>query len=160
MASKHIPEELYSKIHAEMPIACIDLMVVNGNRVLLLERLREPDKGKYWCPGGRIQKGENFETSAYRILYEETRMKIAKLEFMGPSNCVFQKDPFGHGKRTHTVSFVFACKPENYEGIHLDEDHRSFHWWRPGEMTEIPVAEGVKRLAWDTVYNLNLMRTL
>lgn len=160
MASKQIPEELYKQIHAEMPIACVDLMVLNENRVLLLERLREPDKGMLWCPGGRIIKGENLETAAFRILIEETGLQIKKLEFIGPLNCTFKTDPFGHGRRTHTVSFVFGCVPENVESIHLDQDHKSYIWYRPGEKTEIPIREEVKRLAWDSVYNERLRAVL
>jgi colanic acid biosynthesis protein WcaH len=160
MASKEIPDYLYQVIHEKMPIACVDLVVIKDNSVLLLERLREPDKGKFWFPGGRIRRNENLEQAAARVLKEETGLMLAKMEFVGPLSCIFKADPFGHGQGTHTVSFVFAVKPLSYDNVILDEDHSSFAWVKPGPADQRVIAEAVRRLMWDTVYNATIRKNL
>jgi colanic acid biosynthesis protein WcaH len=161
MATKEIEQELYEIIHQTMPIACVDLVVLKDNEVLLLERLREPDRGKFWFPGGRIRRNENLEQAAIRILKEETGLIVGKMEFVGPLNCIFVADPFGHGKGTHTISFVFAVKPVSYEGITLDEDHSCYVWLKPGPIQQkIVVPDAVRRLMWDTVYNAQIRKNL
>ncbi|WP_068318349.1 NUDIX hydrolase [Polycladidibacter hongkongensis] len=45
---------------------------VSGGRVLLIERGKQPNKGKLAFPGGRIEAGESTKNAAQRELREET----------------------------------------------------------------------------------------
>ena len=42
------------------------------NKVLMLYRSKDPYKGLYNLPGGKIEKNEDYLESAYRELFEET----------------------------------------------------------------------------------------
>lgn len=44
--------------------------------VLLAERLRDPEKGKFTLPGGKIKSGESSREAAARELCEETSLVI------------------------------------------------------------------------------------
>lgn len=123
-----IPEPLFKKIHEAMPILCVDLCIVRDGRVLLLKRTVQPDMGRYWLPGGRLQKFESMHEAAVRLARREIGMAIEIERFVGYSNLVFEHDPFGHGKKTHTASLVFRCRPVSTE-IKLDSTHSDHLWW-------------------------------
>lgn len=47
-----IPETLFKKIISVIPIACVDLVVVNPEKdILMVNRKNEPEKGEWWFPG-------------------------------------------------------------------------------------------------------------
>lgn len=152
MARKPIPEELYKQFHELMPIACVDLVVFNGSSVLLLERLREPEKGKFWFPGGRLMKNESIDEAIKRILFEETGLTLRFSFFLECFNGLFQADPFGHGEKTHTISLVHRVVPETSGPVKFDDDHGSFFWWNHfnEEGREIPdVVREIAERAWE-----------
>jgi len=58
------------------------LLILNKDRdkVLFVKRSKEPYKGLFNLPGGKIENGEEYLDSAYRELYEETG--ISKKEIL------------------------------------------------------------------------------
>ena len=54
------------------PIPGVLAAVARDERVLLVRRAKNPDKGKWGFPGGRIEPGETFADAAVRELREET----------------------------------------------------------------------------------------
>lgn len=125
---KFLRAEFYSKIHEAMPIFCVDLVIERDGKFLLLQRDVEPDKGKFWFPGGRLIKGETILAAAARIAWEETRLSIDIVNLLGYTDCQFDKDPFGHGQGTHTVSLVFRCRAVGGE-VEIDARHTGYAWW-------------------------------
>jgi len=94
-------------IHENMTIPCVDLLVMEGSRILLCLRKYEPELGKWYVPGGRLHKGEEIREAAIRILREEVGMEAIYLRHLGWDTTYFDTDPFGHGKGTHTVNALF-----------------------------------------------------
>jgi colanic acid biosynthesis protein WcaH len=127
-----IPSEFYRRILAVMPIVCVDLMVIDiDGRLLLLQRRREPAKGHWWFPGGRVHLGETRAESASRKLNEECGL--------GPDHCtitelitadVILSDDQG-GVR-HAVSTVFRVgMPERAPPLQLNEHSEAAEWRSP-----------------------------
>ena len=71
---KGIPQELWKRILASMPIACVDVIVCKkvkrGTRVLLGYRKIYPYGDLWALPGGRIIKRESLRDTANRQLRE------------------------------------------------------------------------------------------
>lgn len=127
-----IDKELYSKIHALLPISCLDLVIINQGKILLIYRNRLPAKDQYWFPGGRILKNESFEAAAKRLALGETGIHVNLVKTLGADNLIFPEDPFGHGHGTHTVTCVAYCEPVTTD-VKVDNNHDSHIWWDPAD---------------------------
>lgn len=62
----------------ELPNAA-SVALVDGDRILLIQRGREPWKGMWSLPGGRLEPGEDAEACAIRELGEEIGVVPARL---------------------------------------------------------------------------------
>ena len=60
----------------EAPIVGVGAVVVDRNRVLLVQRGREPLKGKWSLPGGMLELGESLADGVAREVQEETGLNV------------------------------------------------------------------------------------
>jgi len=56
----------------QAPKVCVGVVCVNFDKVLLIRRGREPRKGHWSIPGGKVEWGEGLRAAALRELKEET----------------------------------------------------------------------------------------
>lgn len=63
-------------IAPEYPGVGVGVVVTNGNRLLLIKRGREPNKGLWAVPGGKVRFGESMRTAAKREVEEETGLIV------------------------------------------------------------------------------------
>jgi ADP-ribose pyrophosphatase YjhB (NUDIX family) len=54
------------------PEVCVGAVAVAGDRLLLVRRGREPGRGLWSVPGGRVEAGESLVEAVERELAEET----------------------------------------------------------------------------------------
>lgn len=54
--------------------------LINGNRVLLVQRARLPHAGLWTLPGGRLEPGETLEECAVREVREELGLAVSRLQ--------------------------------------------------------------------------------
>lgn len=57
------------------PVVGVGAIVVREGRLLVVKRGREPAKGRWSVPGGRLEFGETLESGAVRELAEETGLQ-------------------------------------------------------------------------------------
>ena len=76
------------------PQAGVSICVVRDGHALLAQRAREPLRGLWSLPGGRIEWGETLQEAALRELAEETSVE-ADIRMLLDSVDVIQRDPAG-----------------------------------------------------------------
>jgi colanic acid biosynthesis protein WcaH len=122
----YIETEEYENILDKLPISCIDIILKNKKGdFLILKRSNEPAKGKWWIPGGRIYKNENFEIAAKRKIKEETGLDSFNFKNLGVVETIFKTGPFG--KPIHTIN-VMGYLETNDEYVILDKQSEEYAW--------------------------------
>lgn len=128
--SSPVPEKLYRKIHECLPIACVDVIIKTPDSGLVMfKRKTKPAQGQWWFVGGRVFKNERLEDAARRKVKEEAGISVKKVQLVGSVyETIFQEDPFGHGKGTHTLNVCFITKisAQQLAAIRLNTHHSAF----------------------------------
>lgn len=124
-----IPEEDYKKILENMPIPCVDVVLVYDGKFLLGRRINEPAKGQWWTFGGRIFKGEILKDAMLRKAKEEIGIDIDKdkLKLLGADESIF--DTSAQGGSAHTVNIFFSYELEDEPEVVFDKFQLSEVKW-------------------------------
>ena len=125
-----ISQELYYKIHEQMPICCVDVLIkTTANEFMLLKRNTAPAKDKWWLIGGRVRKNEWLEDAAKRKVREELGLEIGTFrKIISGNETIFTEDPFGHGCGTHSINTVYVAEitEEQLNQVKLDQFHTGY----------------------------------
>lgn len=122
-----IPEKEYSRIQAVLPILCVDCLIVYQKKCLLLKRTKEPAKGRYWFPGGRVFKGETIQDAALRKAREEVNLDCKYEKMISIEETIFEQQ----GDMLydiHTVNICCHLSPQELNNLSIDESHDGWIW--------------------------------
>lgn len=128
VVQKKIPGKIYREIHKSLPIVCVDIVVTDGRKFLLLKRINEPEAGKWWFPGGRVFKNELLKNAALRFLKRETGLKGSTPNQLGFHE-YFAMPGYFPGTNSHTVIFVFKIKVSANSKFRLDAQSSDAKWF-------------------------------
>lgn len=132
------------QVKADTPpviLAAVSVALVRDGRVLLVRRGREPGRGIWAFPGGRVEPGESREAAARRELAEETALSAGAL---APYRTVAIL-PAGPGAPGFDLT-VFAG--DAAEGaLAAGDDAEAAGWFAEGELDGIPVIDSVLEIA-------------
>src|SRR3989344_5496427 len=125
-----IPQQQYREILNLVPIVCVDLCIRHKNKLLLIKRDNEPEKGKWWLPGGRLLKHETLEQCAWRKLKEETNLESGKILCrVGPYETMFDEAPFDITTGVHSVNVAFLIEVNDISSLKFDKNHSGAQWF-------------------------------
>lgn len=71
-----------SRRYPSQPLIGVAVMVWHKQRVLLVQRSKEPLAGQWSVPGGAIELGETVEAAARREIREECSVEISQPRFI------------------------------------------------------------------------------
>jgi ADP-ribose pyrophosphatase YjhB (NUDIX family) len=99
-------------------------IIIDDDKILLGRRLSIPEKNKWQFPGGHVEPGEDLKSACGREVYEETGLKINKIEPLAFTNEIYweyQK----HYVTLFFTAYVAGGKLEAKEPDKSDE----WKWW-------------------------------
>ena len=95
----------------EAPIVGVGAVVVDQGRVLLVQRGREPVKGKWSLPGGMLELGESLAGGVTREVAEETGLQVEPIELIELIERILHEEgPEGQRVRYHYVIADYLCR--------------------------------------------------
>lgn len=88
----------------EKPSLTVDIIIDEGDGIILVERKNDPFKGDWAIPGGFVEYGERVEDAARREAEEETGLKVDLKDLVG-----VYSEP-GRDPRGHVVSICYSAE--------------------------------------------------
>jgi 8-oxo-dGTP diphosphatase len=128
------------------PLPGVLALVARDGKVLMVQRGREPDKGKWGFPGGLIELGERVAEAAVRELREETGLNAEAGAVIDVFDVITRDDD---GRiRYHFVLNVVACRWLGGEPV-ADDDAAAVGWFGLDQILDptLPRSSNVDRLA-------------
>ena len=123
-----IPDNIYDIITSSVPIVCVDLVVINDGKVLLLKRRNPPARGQWWLPGGRIFKNESIRDAAVRKGRQEIGLVLEPREMISVEETIFTEKE--DKVDIHTINIVMKMKIVQPDfTIKLDQTHVEYKWF-------------------------------
>src|SRR3954471_16503073 len=93
--------------YPDRPIVAVGAVVLDGDRVLLVQRGQEPLKGEWSLPGGVVEIGETLTAALVREVQEETSLDVVVGEVVEVLDSI-RRDADGRAEY-HYVIVDYAC---------------------------------------------------
>jgi ADP-ribose pyrophosphatase len=92
--------------------------------VLLIQRARNPGKGKYGLPGGFVDRGETALEAARREIDEEVGLQIERLDFLTtlPNQYTYR------GLTAAVLDIFFTARVESFDSVDHDQREVAGLW--------------------------------
>ncbi|MCX6649108.1 MAG: NUDIX hydrolase [Candidatus Bathyarchaeota archaeon] len=131
-----------SREYPKNPIPGVAGIVVRGKKLLLVQRGREPSKGKWGIPGGVVEVGETVEEALVREVREETGCECTPLKHLATFDSIRCDDD---GRvHWHYVLFEYLCRYDSGEP-HASDDAAEARWVRLDDLGSVDIMESTRR---------------
>jgi 8-oxo-dGTP diphosphatase len=129
---------------ASQPVLGVAAVVWNDAReVLLIRRTKEPRKGQWSLPGGKVEFGESIEDAVRREVREETGLEIALLGLAGVAETVL--DASAGAADTHFVLIDYSARVVSGEAV-AASDAADATWFSTEAIEKLPLWEETRRI--------------
>ena len=129
--SKSHPRKTLHQTHNK-PVLGVSCLLLCKDNALLVQRAKQPAKGLWSLPGGKVEWGETLEVAAHRELLEETALFVEHLQF---SEFVEIIEP-SH----HFVISVFVGRTNKQAIPTAGDDAAAAKWYSPVELDALDKA--------------------
>ena len=115
--------------------AAAAVVVRPDGRLLLVRRAREPQRGRWSVPGGKVEPGETPAEAAVREVFEETGARVRAERELG-----VVRVPGGAGVvyEVHDVAATYLGGE-----LHPGDDADAVRWTAPGELVALETTDGL-----------------
>jgi ADP-ribose pyrophosphatase YjhB (NUDIX family) len=130
--------------YPDTPIVGVGAVIVDGGRILLVQRANEPNKGLWAVPGGVLELGEMVREAVQREALEETGLEVRVGEVAAVVDRVVLDE---HGRiRYHYVLIDFIAEPSGGT-LRPGDDAAGARWVSRDELETMDVVPAVKEIA-------------
>jgi 8-oxo-dGTP diphosphatase len=140
------------------PIVGVGAVVVDGERVLLVQRGHEPAKGKWSLPGGILELGESLVQGVVREVEEESGLVVEAIELIELIDRVDRvSGAAGERVRYHFVIADYLCRVVGGE-LKAGSDAEAVRWveraeWK-NDLALDPITVRVIEAGWERARTL------
>jgi ADP-ribose pyrophosphatase YjhB (NUDIX family) len=124
----------------QRPQLAVSAAIFRDGKVLLIRRAREPARGLYTLPGGRVETGESLTDAVAREVREETSLAIEVRDLAGYRE-ILPRD----GQPGHFVILPFAARWKGGEVV-LNEESDDFRWVTLADLAGLPTTPGLAEI--------------
>lgn len=124
---------------AARPQVAVSAGIFRDGKILLTRRNRNPARGIYTFPGGRVEFGESLTEAVAREVMEETGLTIEVVGLAGYREAL----PRRAGGGRHFIILPFAARWVAGE-INLNDELDDAKWLTSGQLGNLPVTDGLR----------------
>src|SRR5580658_11117446 len=121
------------------PVPGVGALIIDNNRILLIERGKEPLKGYWSLPGGALETGETLEEGVMREVREETGLEVQPLGVLEIFERIM-RDSQG-APEYHYVLIDYICRVTGGE-LRAGDDVCAVDWVRRRDLPSLQITEG------------------
>ncbi len=125
--------------YPERPILGVGALILDGDRILLVERGKNPLKGFWSLPGGVLEVGETLKQGIHREVLEETGLAIETVAVLEIFERIM-RDSDGKPEY-HYVLVDYVCRVTGGALVAGDDVSRA-QWVERGELKRYRITEG------------------
>lgn len=118
--------------------AAVGIVLTCEDKVLVVRRGREPQKGQWDLPGGFVDQHESVEQALIREIFEELGMTLSSgLHYLGawPNEYPYKSVHY------HTLDIFFTARADKFPDVQLDNQEVSdCQWISVEQLTSLPFA--------------------
>ena len=136
--------------YPDRPIVAVGAVILDGDRVLLIQRGQEPLKGEWSLPGGVVELGETLQAALAREVREETSLDVVVGSVVEVLDSI-RRDASGRAEYHYIIIDYICCVRSGTPAvIACGTDAADIRWVPIGELEQYgvtPTAMAVVRKA-------------
>jgi ADP-ribose pyrophosphatase YjhB (NUDIX family) len=125
------------------PVPGVGALIIDKDRILLVERGREPLKGYWSIPGGAVETGERLEDALRREVREETGLEVEVVHLVEVFERIMKKED--GGVEYHYILIDYICRPAGGV-LQASDDASRAEWFTELEVSALKITPGTPRV--------------
>jgi 8-oxo-dGTP diphosphatase len=122
------------------PVVAVGAIVLDRGAILLVRRERDPSRGLWSLPGGRVERGESLREAVIREVREETGIDVEVEGLVGVAERIVRDD---EGDVAHHFVILDYLATPRSTALRAGGDASEARWVPVGELAELPLTPGL-----------------
>jgi 8-oxo-dGTP diphosphatase len=127
-------EEGDNRWYPQLPMVSVQALVIKEGRILLQKRLKEPSKGKWSIPGGRIELGETVYEAAKREVLEECSIEVEIERVLDVADSIIRDE---EGRISYHFVLIYLLARYKGGDVKAQSDAEDARWVTTDELAEL-----------------------